>query len=292
MDAVYRQWLTQPDQYLLSLGQVPYPALLNEIADPPELLFAKGDLALLRQPAIAMVGSRKPSLAGLQQARSFAQQLAALGWVIVSGLAIGIDAACHRGALDVGGRTIAVLGCGCDVKYPASNNALGKEIRETGLVLSEYPPGTPPLPGNFPKRNRIITGLAQGTLIVEARLKSGSLISAHTALDQNREVFAIPGPVQYGHYSGCHELIRSGAVLTETIADVVGELTSMGAVGVACSADSESILLALIDDQPVSYASLLKETGFSMRNLSSQLSELEIAGRIINSAEGYHRALI
>mgnify|MGYP000276411863 FL=1 len=153
MDALYRQWLTQPDHHLLVLGRDPYPALLKQIADPPEILFAKGNLALLQQPVIAMVGSRKPSLSGLRQARSFARQFAALGWTIVSGLAMGIDAACHRGALDVGGSTIAVLGCGCDINYPATNSALAREIRETGLVLSEYPPGTPPLPGNFPKRN-------------------------------------------------------------------------------------------------------------------------------------------
>lgn len=292
MDALYRQWLNQPDHHLLSLGRGPYPQLLKQIADPPEILFAKGNLALLQQPAIAMVGSRKPSFSGLRQARSFAQQFAALGWTIVSGLAIGIDAACHRGALDVGGNTIAVLGCGCDINYPATNSALAREIWETGLVLSEYPPGTPPLPGNFPKRNRIITGLAQGTLIVEARLKSGSLISAQSALDQNREVFAIPGPVQYGQYGGCHELIRSGAVLTETIADVLAEITLIGEVEAPASprASAEPGLLALIDDQPVPYSSLLKATGFSMQDLSGQLSQLELAGRIVNSIEGYHRA--
>ncbi|MBT5603102.1 MAG: DNA-protecting protein DprA, partial [Gammaproteobacteria bacterium] len=183
---------------------------------------------------------------------------------------------------------------GCDINYPATNSALAREIRETGLVLSEYPPGTPPLPGNFPKRNRIITGLAQGTLIVEARLKSGSLISAQAALDQNREVFAIPGPIQYGQYGGCHELIRSGAVLTETIADVLAEITLFGEVEALASpsagASAESVLLALIDDQPVPYSSLLKATGFSMRDLSGQLSQLELAGRIVNSVEGYHRA--
>ena len=296
MDALYRQWLSQPDQHLLILGRDPYPALLRQIADPPRILFAKGNLALLQQPAIAMVGSRKPSLSGLRQARSFARQFAALGWAIVSGLAMGIDAACHRGALDVGGSTIAVLGCGCDINYPASNSALTGEIWETGLVLSEYPPGTPPLPGNFPKRNRIITGLAQGTLIVEARLKSGSLISAQTALDQNREVFAIPGPVQYGQYGGCHELIRSGAVLTETIADVLAEITLIGEVEASPSpspsprASAESGLLALIDDQPLPYSSLLNATGLTMQDLSGQLSQLELAGLIVNSVEGYHRA--
>lgn len=290
MDDRSRQWLTQPGHHLLIQGQDPYPWLLNEIADPPKLLFAKGNLALLRGPAIAMVGSRKASLPGLRQARTFARQLAALDWVVVSGLALGIDAASHWGAVDVGGKTIAVLGCGCDIIYPASNGDLTRKIWETGLVLSEYPPGTPPLPGHFPRRNRIITGLAQGTLIVEARRRSGSLISAQAALDQNRDVFAIPGAVEYGHYAGCHELIRSGAVITESIADVVGELTPLMSPEVSACEASESNLLSLMGDQPESFQLLLKASGYTANELSRQLSQLEIAGLIVNSVEGYHRS--
>jgi len=218
-------WASEKNNQLLTLADAAYPRSLLEIADPPPLLYIKGDPALLTHPALAMVGSRAPTPQGEANAKAFAGSLSAAGLTIVSGLAQGIDAAAHQGALAVaGGITIAVIGTGIDRIYPASNAALAHEIAARGMILSEFPLGTPPARWNFPRRNRLIAGLSLGVLVVEATLESGSLITARLAAEAGREVFAIPGSIHSPQARGCHRLIREGAKLVETAEDVFEEL--------------------------------------------------------------------
>lgn len=216
-------WAAEPGSHLLTLADDAYPRALLDIADPPVLLYVKGDPALLQRPAIALVGARSATVQGEANAAAFAQSLAEAGLVIVSGLALGVDAAAHRGALAAGG-TVAVIGTGIDRIYPARNATLAREIAASGAIVSEFPLGTPPLPHNFPRRNRIIAGLSQGVLVVEAALNSGSLITARLATESGREVFAIPGSIHSPLARGCHRLIRDGAKLVETAEDVIEEL--------------------------------------------------------------------
>jgi DNA processing protein len=206
-----------------------YPPLLAETRDAPPLLFTCGDAALLARPQIAIVGSRNASPAGLANARRFAAELAAAGFVITSGMALGIDAMAHEGALAAGGHTVAVLGCGADVIYPRRHAALAARIRAQGCVVSEYLPGTPPLAALFPQRNRIISGLSLGVLVVEATPDSGSLITARFAAEQGREVFAIPGSIHAPTAQGCHQLIREGATLVERSCELVEALMHFAA---------------------------------------------------------------
>lgn len=218
------RWAEQPGNEVVTWTDPRYPALLREIADPPLALFVRGNPDVLSGPALAIVGSRNATPQGVQDAGAFASALASNGYVIASGMASGIDAAAHRGALRAAGRTIAVWGTGPDIAYPASNRALAEQIELGGAIVSEFAPGTPPAPGNFPKRNRIISGLSRGVLVVEAAERSGSLITARFALDQNREVFAIPGSIHSPHSKGCHRLIREGAALVESSNDILAEL--------------------------------------------------------------------
>jgi DNA processing protein len=218
-------WAGEDGNQLLTLADAAYPQSLLEIADPPPVLYVRGNPALLARPALAMVGSRAPTAQGEADAKAFASSLAAAGLAIISGLAQGIDAAAHRGALAVeGGVTIAVVGTGIDRIYPARNAALACEIATRGAILSEFPLGTPPTRWNFPRRNRLIAGLSLGVLVVEATLESGSLITARLAADAGREVFAIPGSIHSPQARGCHRLIREGAKLVETAEDVFEEL--------------------------------------------------------------------
>ena len=223
-------WAAESGNHLLTLADDAYPRSLLDIADPPPLLYLKGRPELLQRPAIALVGARSASAQGNANAEAFARALATQGLTIVSGLALGIDAAAHRGALAAGaagaegGGTVAVIGTGIDRIYPAQNAALAREIAAAGVVVSELPLGTPPLPHNFPRRNRLIAGLAQGVLVVEAAVNSGSLITARLATESGREVFAIPGSIHSPLARGCHRLIRDGAKLVETAEDVVEEL--------------------------------------------------------------------
>ena len=218
-------WLQgNPSRRLLALGQADYPYLLAQISDPPLLLYLQGDAALLHRPQLAIVGARRPTAMGASDARAFAGALGELGWTITSGLAEGIDAAAHQGALQAGAATVAVLGTGPDRCYPARHKALQQQIADQGLLVSEYPLGTPPRGPNFPRRNRIVSGLSVGLLVVEAALKSGSLISARLASEQGREVFAIPGSIHQAQNKGCHQLIKNGAKLTETVMDLHEEL--------------------------------------------------------------------
>ncbi len=216
-------WLSQPNNTVITLSDASYPAQLKEIADPPPLLFVRGNPELLSLPQIAIVGSRNPSTSGLDIAFNFAKTLSHCGFTITSGLALGIDAASHLGALKAQGYTIAVAGTGLDRVYPAKHKDLATEIVNTGAMISEFPPGTTAKANHFPRRNRIISGLCQGLLVVEAAKQSGSLITARMALEQNREVFAIPGSIHNPLARGCNALIREGAKLIVSAADILDE---------------------------------------------------------------------
>jgi DNA processing protein len=286
------RWQETPGNRVLALGEPGYPELLANIPDPPLLLYIKGRVELLDAPMLAMVGSRNASTQGKANALAFAQALSGAGLCIVSGLALGIDAAAHEGALKESGSTVAVIGTGPDLVYPARNRALFERIGAEGCILSEYPVGTPPLPGNFPKRNRIISGLAAGVLVVEAAAQSGSLITARQAAEQGRDVFAIPGSIHASLAKGCHILIREGAKLVDTAADVLEAMAlsplarksspPCGAgTGVAAGAAfADSALLAALGHDPVEPDMLLASMGLSPALLSSQLLALELAGMV------------
>lgn len=222
-------WLAQPGHHLIGWDDEDYPSLLREIPGAPAALFVAGDASLLWMPQIAIVGSRSASEAGLAITRRFSRALANAGFAITSGMADGIDAAAHRAALDSQGPTLAVLGTGPDLVYPRKHRALAAEIAANGALISEFPPGTPGKAEHFPRRNRIISGLSLGTLVVEASLKSGSLITARYATEQGREVFAIPGSINSPLARGCHQLIRDGARLVETVDEIIGELSGLAA---------------------------------------------------------------
>ncbi|WP_431274819.1 DNA-processing protein DprA [Variovorax ureilyticus] len=276
---------------IVTLGDVGYPASLLETADPPLMLYLLGapafDLTQLGR-SIAMVGSRNPTAQGEETARAFARAFGEAGITVISGLALGIDGAAHTGALEAGGAadrlaTVAVVGTGLDRVYPARHRDLAHRIAAHGLIVSEYALGTPPLNQNFPKRNRIIAGLARGTLVVEAALRSGSLITARLAAEQGMEVFAIPGSIHSPQSRGCHALIRQGAKLVESVGDVLEELR-FDAPGPAAQpeqvAADESGLLADLGFDPVSLDSLCARTGWGAAELQARLLELELEGHV------------
>ncbi|HOV19486.1 DNA-processing protein DprA [Ottowia sp.] len=287
---------------VITLGDAAYPGGLLAIEDPPVLLYATGQLQLLQPawpgPALAMVGSRNPTPQGEQNARQFARHLSAAGLTIVSGLALGVDGAAHDGALLAVDEaapaqrlaTVAIIGTGIDRVYPRQHRALAHRIARHGLILSEYPLGTPPLPANFPKRNRLIAGLAQGTLVVEAALQSGSLITARLAAEQGKEVFAIPGSIHSPQSRGAHALLRQGAKLVETAQDVLEELRMPTAAPApvadkpgeqAATPDSDNAaLLAALGADPVGFDALQARTGLPTDVLQARLLELELEGRV------------
>lgn len=295
-------WLHQPGNDLLTLDAADYPRLLRELPNAPSALFLHGDRSLLGTPQLAIVGSRSASAGGRRNAHDFAAELANAGLGITSGLASGIDAAAHRGALSVRGITLAVTGNGLDRVYPASNAELAHAIAAEGLLISEFPPGTRPLPGNFPRRNRLISGLTLGTLVVEAAPQSGSLITARLAAEQGREVFAIPGSIHNPLARGCHALLREGAKLVECAQDIIEELAgllatirpaagappatvaSAGAVDKR-NPDHQTILDAMGFD-PVSTDELVARTGFSAAGVSSILLLLELQGHVSSGRGG------
>ena len=282
-------WLQQPGHDLLVLGDADYPARLLATADPPLLLWLQGRRELLGTPSIAIVGSRNPTAQGGDNARAFARALARAGYTIVSGLALGVDAAAHEGALDAGGATIAVVGTGLDQVYPRRNEKLAARLLAGGgLIVSEYSLGTPVLPGNFPKRNRIIAGLTQGCLVVEAAVQSGSLITARQAVEAGREVFAIPGSIHSPQARGCHALIRQGAKLVESAEDVLEELPPLGAVSAAPDIEEtpheQQALLDAMGFDPVSLDALMARCGWPAAELSAALLELELDGHVARLA--------
>ena len=279
------EWAAQPNRFVVTLADEAYPRPLLEIADPPPLFYACGRLELLQNPALAIVGSRNATAQGARNAEDFAKALCESGLTIVSGLALGIDAGAHRGALGAGGSTIAVLGTGIDLVYPQRNAALAAEIAARGLLVSEFPLGTPAAAQNFPRRNRLISGLARGCLVVEAALASGSLITARSAAEQGREVFAVPGSIHSPLSKGCHALIKSGAKLVESADDVLSELGGFPSPEArvdtpAGLADPATGLLAHMGHDPVDVDALCARARLSPDQVSSELLRLELAGRI------------
>jgi len=274
-------WAEQDGCHLLTLADAQYPQGLLQTADPPSLLYVRGNPALLNTPGIAIVGSRNATPQGNKTAEDFAKTLAARGLTIVSGLALGIDGAAHRGALAGAGNTIAVIGTGLDRVYPARHKALATQIAEHGAIVSEFPLGTPALAANFPRRNRIISGLSRGVLLVEAALQSGSLITARLAGEQGREVFAIPGSIHSPLARGCHQLIKQGAKLVESANDVLEELGWMTPPANPASRliDDHPILAALGHD-PCTVDELAARTELPTEQLLAQLLTLELDGQI------------
>lgn len=312
------QWLqAKPERHLLHLHDERYPQLLKTIADPPPLLFVLGDPEVLRVPQLGIVGTRNPTSSGRQHAENFAKHLAQHGITITSGLALGIDGAAHQGALNANGLTIAVCGTGLDRIYPARHHQLGKDILREGALISEFSPGTPGRPANFPRRNRIISGLSLGLLVVEAAERSGSLISARLANEQGREVFAIPGSINNPLARGCHKIIKQGAKLVESADDILYELgdklvnagwqnnvalepedsatTSSGSNSPDTQNDVAAFenlgktnenLLKLIAYEPIAIDTLVAQSGLSAQAIATQLMELELMGQIESVAGG------
>jgi DNA processing protein len=291
-------WLAQANNHLVTLADADYPKALLEIADPPPLLYAKGNLALLNKLSIAIVGSRNASVQGEKNAEAFAQGLAEHGLCIVSGLALGIDGAAHRGALKAKGDTIAVVGTGLDMVYPAQHRDLAHQIASSGLIISEFPLGTLSKPQNFPRRNRLISGLSLGCLVVEANLKSGSQITARLSAEQGREVFAIPGSIHSPLAKGCHQLIKQGAKLVDSLQDIVEELNLSKAVSAPLAAENsppnqdQQKLLDAMAYEPISIESLVQLTGLTVSTLSSMLTLLELEGRITGLAGGQYQQIV
>jgi DNA processing protein len=290
-------WSALDGNHLLTLADEAYPQLLLEIPDPPLLLYAKGRIALLNQPSLAIVGSRNASAQGAAHARQFAQALSAAGLTVVSGLALGIDTAAHEGALLDGGATVAVIGTGADIVYPSRNHALAHRIAEHGCIVSEYALGTPALPANFPRRNRIISGLARGTLVVEAAAQSGSLITARLAAEQGRDVYAIPGSIQSPLARGCHDLIRQGARLVENAHDILCDFSILQVQVPALQKQAEwpdsdhpdNDLLKIIGYDPVNLNVLAARAGLDTATMSARLLTLEIDGQVERLAGGMVR---
>lgn len=310
--AATQAWLAQSDRHhILTLSDPAYPRELLEAADPPLLLFLMGNADLLTHPQrLAVVGSRNPTPQGAQNAHDFAQALAAAGVCVVSGMALGVDGAAHTGALDAGGATVAVVGTGLDRVYPSRHRALAHRIAQTGLVVSEFVLGTSPTPANFPKRNRIIAGLSQGTLVVEAALASGSLITARLAAEMGREVFAIPGSIHATQAKGCHALIRQGAKLVESAQDVLEDLrlvlptvsASVDGHGGAASDASADVppgvpddhvpLLRALGHELVGLDALQARTGWPTAQLQAALLELELDGHVVRGPGGLYQRLV
>jgi DNA processing protein len=282
------QWLALPGNRLLTFADTEYPRQLLQIANPPPLLYAKGAVSLLGRNALAIVGSRNATPTGVAHAEAFGRELSDAGCTIVSGLALGIDAAAHRGGLGGASSTVAVVGTGLDIVYPGRNQALAHEIAMHGLLLSEFPLGTKPLAANFPRRNRLISGLSRGVLIVEAALQSGSLITARYALEQGREVFAIPGSIHSPLSKGCHQLIRQGAKLVETAQDVLeefGAAVPTAAAGAAVQ-DPPPDALSMIGFDPIDIDTFCAQSGLTAENASAMLLTLELDGRIVRLPGG------
>ena len=294
------EWLNKENNHLVTLADPSYPKALLEIADPPPLLYAKGNLGLLNQPSIAIVGSRSASVQGEKNAEAFASDLCNQGLCIISGLALGIDGAAHRGALKTNGATIAVVGTGLDIVYPAKHRDLAHQIAERGLIISEFSLGTPSKPQNFPKRNRIISGLSLGCLVVEANLQSGSQITARLAAEQGREVFAIPGSIHSPMSKGCHQLIKQGAKLVDCIQDILDELDiKKSEITQACAESSKPVessknnaLLYIMGFEPMQLENIVNLSGLTVSEVSSMLMLLELEGSVASLAGGKYQKII
>lgn len=297
------KWALQGNNQIISYQCPDYPPMLHTIPDPPPVLYLKGNVKHLSLPQLALVGTRMPTMIGNESAYAFAKQLAAVGMVVTSGLALGIDGASHRGALAAKGITHAVLGTGLDLIYPKAHEQLAQQIIASGgALISEFPPTTQPRPENFPRRNRIISGLSLGVLVVEAALKSGSLITARLALEQGRDVFAIPGSIHNPMAKGCHVLLRQGAKLVQSVSDIIEEIAPQLASILVNEADGKTTNVAYELDQ--SYHKLLECLGFEptpidiiikrsqmpANQVTAMLLELELKGIITKQVGGYEIA--
>ncbi len=321
--AVAQGWAQQQNQHILTLADEAYPQALLQLPDPPSLIYVRGRLELLNRPALAIVGSRNASPQGAANAEAFAAALAREGFAIVSGLALGIDAAAHRGALHAGADTIAIIGTGADRIYPARNRELALEIAKKGVIVSEFPLGTPAVAANFPRRNRIISGLAQGALVIEAAIESGSLITARLAAEQGKEVFAIPGSIHSPLARGCHHLIRQGAKLVETAQDILEELrgpdysrsekggipplfssstsrTATNSLNISSREEQEKgetaegeagQLLSHVGHDPCTLDELVIRSGFPADRLAALLLQLELNGHVASLPGGRYQRL-
>jgi DNA processing protein len=287
------EWAARPDRHVVVLGDAEYPETWMQIAVPPTIFYAIGDIAWLSKPAIAIVGSRNATRHGVEDARDFSRALANAGLTIVSGLAHGVDAAAHRGALDAAaGSTVAVMGTGPDRVYPRANAALAQEITARGCLVTEFPVETRPVAGNFPRRNRLISGLARAVLVVQAAQESGSLITARYAVEQGRDVFAIPGSIHSTLSKGCHKLIKDGAKLVDCVDDILLEL-GLGSAEPRLKrsrAPTHPLLQAMGFD-PVTIDELIARVGGGPATVAAQLSELEIEGSVEALAGGRFQAL-
>lgn len=287
------EWAALPANHLVTLADASYPQTLLEIADPPTLLYVKGRVGLLNGRALAIVGARNATAQGAVNAEQFARELSRGGMTIVSGLALGCDASAHTGALDGPGSTIAVIGTGADRIYPSRNQELARRIAENGAIVSEFPLGMPALRENFPRRNRIISGLSCGVLVVEAAARSGTLITARLAGEQGREVFAIPGSIHSPLSKGCHQLIRQGAKLVDDARDILSELQVVAAASAGGDATETPpdavgvpVLLDAMGFDPIGIDLLSQHTGLTADTLSAMLLSLELESRVALLSDG------
>lgn len=291
------RWSEGDEQYIVTLADPEYPQALLEIPDPPTLLYIRGRLEPLNRSVLSIVGSRNPTPQGVQNAERFAAALTDAGLVIASGLALGIDGAAHRGALAANGDTVAFIGTGIDRIYPARHRELALEIGAKGTIVSEFPIGTPVTAANFPRRNRLISGIARGVLVVEAAVESGSLITARLAAEQGREVLAIPGSIHSPQSRGCHQLIKQGAKLVETAQDVLEELSWNTAATVADRAPERStgetpdVLLSSMGFDPCGLDELAERCGLAANTLSVMLLHLELDGHVASLPGGRYQRI-
>ena len=293
-------WLEKDNTHIVTFADAAYPQALLEINNPPALLYAIGNLKWLNHPSIAMVGSRSSTPQGEKNAEEFALSLCQQGLCVVSGMALGIDGAVHRGALKANGATIAVVGTGLDIVYPAKHRDLAHKIAERGLIVSEFPLGTPSKAQNFPRRNRIISGLSLGCLVVEANVESGSLITARLSAEQGREVFAIPGSIHSPVAKGCHQLIKQGAKLVENTDDILEELknvlTNVSPLGLMAgdklNACEPNTVLDSMGFDPVNFETILTVSGLTSEALSAMLMMMELEGKITTLSGGNYQRLI
>ena len=298
-------WLKKDNAHVVTLADSTYPQKLLEISNPPVVLYAIGNLHWLNHPSIAMVGSRSATPQGEKNAEDFAKSLCEQGLCVASGMALGIDGAAHRGALKANGATIAVVGTGLDIVYPARHRDLAHKIAERGLILSEFPLGTPSKAQNFPRRNRLISGLSLGCLVVEANIESGSLITARLSVEQGREVFAIPGSIHSPVTKGCHQLIKQGAKLVESVQDILEEinwanmvksLPSISPIGLladlAPNSPQANTVLDLMGFDAINFEQLRTTTSLTTEALSSMLMLLELENKIKSLAGGHYQRLV
>lgn len=286
-------WAAESGNRILTLDDPAYPQLLLQTPDPPAVLYAKGRIDLLQHPAIAVVGSRNATPQGLVNAEAFAASLSRAGLTVVSGLALGVDTAAHRGGLEGAGSTIAVIGTGADRIYPARNRELARQISHAGLIVSEFPLGTPALAGNFPRRNRVISGLARGVLVVEAAQRSGSLITARLAAEQGRDVFALPGSIHSPLSKGCHLLIKQGAKLVDDARDILEELglEDRGRESAPADTGGADALLEAMGYDPCDIDTLAARSARPAQELAAALLELELEGRVAALPGGRYQRL-